>query len=107
MEEPMNKRKLPKTDSVQKLAKFWDSHDLTDFEKQLEEVEEPVFVKGIPIEVRLQSREAETVMQIAKARGVSQEELIREWILPHLSHRNGRGSKKKQAAASRPRRKRS
>jgi len=102
----MNKRKLPKTDSVQELAKFWDSHDLTDFENQLEEVEEPVFVRGIPIEVRLQSREAEAVKQIAKVRGVSQEELIREWILPHLSHRNGRGSKEKKQAAGRPRRKR-
>lgn len=34
---------LPKTDSIQKLAEFWDSHDLTDFEDELEEVTEPVF----------------------------------------------------------------
>ena len=27
---------LPKTDSIQELAKFWDSHDITDFDEQLE-----------------------------------------------------------------------
>ena len=28
----MNRRKIPQIDSIQELAKFWDSHDLTDFE---------------------------------------------------------------------------
>jgi len=31
-------------DSIEKLAEFWDTHDLTDFEDELEEVTEPVFV---------------------------------------------------------------
>ena len=35
--------KLPKIDSVEELAEFWDTHDLTDFEEELEEVTEPVF----------------------------------------------------------------
>ncbi len=35
--------KLPQTDSVNELARFWDAHDLTDFEDQLEEVGEPLF----------------------------------------------------------------
>ena len=26
----MKKSKLPKTDSIQKLAEFWDAHDLTE-----------------------------------------------------------------------------
>jgi len=43
MERPMKKSKLPKTDSIQKLAEFWDSHDLTDFEDELETVDGPVF----------------------------------------------------------------
>ena len=29
--------------SIQELAHFWDTHDLTDFDDQLEEVKEPVF----------------------------------------------------------------
>jgi len=34
----MNKQKIPETDSIQELARFWDTHDLTDFEEELEEV---------------------------------------------------------------------
>jgi hypothetical protein len=34
---------LPKTDSIQEVAHFWDTHDLTDFEDELDEVSEPVF----------------------------------------------------------------
>src|SRR5262245_42626287 len=45
MEKPMKTPKLPSTDSIQELAKFWDTHDLTDFEEELAEVTEPVFVR--------------------------------------------------------------
>ncbi len=38
----MKTEALPQTDSIQELAQFWDTHDLTDFEEQLEEVTEPV-----------------------------------------------------------------
>jgi hypothetical protein len=34
---------LTKNDSIHELAQFWDTHDLTDFEDELEEVTEPVF----------------------------------------------------------------
>ena len=39
------KNQLPKTDSIDELAEFWDTHDLTDFEEELEEVPEPVFIR--------------------------------------------------------------
>ena len=94
MEKPMTKRKLPRTDSIQELAKFWDRHDLTDFQDELEEVAEPVFVPATPIKVRLQSREAKAVQKIAQSKGVSQEELIRQWVLQKLERRkNGRMTK--------------
>lgn len=41
----MKTSKLPRTDSIQELARFWDTHDLTDFDDELEEVTEPVFVR--------------------------------------------------------------
>ena len=84
----MKKSKLPKTDSIQKLAEFWDTHDLTDFEDELEEVAEPVFVRGTAIKVPLESREVEAVEQMAQAKGVSREELIRAWVLQKLARRN-------------------
>ncbi len=39
----MNANKIPQTDSIRELAEFWDTHDLTDLEAELEEVTEPVF----------------------------------------------------------------
>jgi hypothetical protein len=39
----MKTEDLPKTDSIQELVQFWDTHDLTDLEEWLEEVNEPVF----------------------------------------------------------------
>jgi hypothetical protein len=41
----MSKPKIPSTDSVEELAQFWDTHDATDFEDEVEEVTEPVFVR--------------------------------------------------------------
>jgi hypothetical protein len=36
----MRTKAIPRTDSIQELAQFWDSHDLTDFAEDLEEVSE-------------------------------------------------------------------
>ena len=81
----MKKSKLPKTDSIEKLAEFWDTHDLTDFEDELEEVANPVFVRGAAIKVHLKSPEAAAVQRMAQAKGVSREELIRAWLLQKLA----------------------
>ena len=35
--------KMPQMDSIDELARFWDTHDLTDFEDELEEVSESIF----------------------------------------------------------------
>ncbi len=42
----MNKVHLPRTDSIAELVHFWDKHELTDFEDELEEIAEPVFVRN-------------------------------------------------------------
>jgi hypothetical protein len=54
MEKAMMKPRLPIADSIMELAEFWDLHDLTDFESELEEVSEPVFVSGTAIKVPLE-----------------------------------------------------
>lgn len=84
----MKKSKLPQTDSIQQLAEFWDTHDLTDHEGALEEVAEPVFVRGTAIRVPLEVGEVEAVEQMAQAKGVSREELIRAWVQQKLTRRN-------------------
>jgi hypothetical protein len=54
----MKTQHLPKTDSIQELAQFWDTHDLTDSEDELEEVTEPVFEPATVIPVNLESESA-------------------------------------------------
>lgn len=83
----MKKARLPKTDSIKKLAAFWDSHDLTDFAEELEEVSEPVFVRRTAIQVPLEAHEAEAVDRMAESKGVSREELIRAWVLQKVARR--------------------
>jgi hypothetical protein len=84
----MKKSRLPRTDSIKKLAAFWDSHDLTDFEDELEVVTEPVFVRSTAIKVPLETHEAQAVERLAQAKGVSREQLVRTWVLQKVAPRN-------------------
>jgi len=77
----MNTDKIPQTDSIQELANFWDAHDLTDFEAELEEVTEPVFERETEVRIHLPSKEAEAIHNMAKSQGVDSAALIREWVL--------------------------
>src|SRR5437870_1080779 len=63
MARSLKRPKLPRTDSIQELANFWDSHDLTDYEDQLEEIAEPVFVRKTAIELPLEASEVEAIQR--------------------------------------------
>ncbi len=86
MEKTMRRQKLPNTDSLEELARFWDTHDLTDFEEDLEEAAEPVFVraKGTSLSIDLQPTEAQHLKQIARSKGVKGTTVLRQWILERL-----------------------
>jgi predicted DNA binding CopG/RHH family protein len=88
MEKPMNTPKIPHTDSIAELARFWDTHDLTDFEDELEEVREPVFERRSEetVTIHLPVEEVEAVKRLAQSRGVGPATLIREWVLEKLHH---------------------
>ncbi len=77
----MNVQKIPQTDSIQELAHFWDTHDLTEFEDQLQEVTEPVFERETAIQIRLQPQQIEAVKEVARLRGINYVDLIQQWIL--------------------------
>ena len=81
----MTTQKLPQTDSIQELAQFWDTHDLADFEDDLEEVTEPIFERATTVTLRLESSEAEAVKRMAAYQGVSDTDLIRQWVLERIS----------------------
>jgi hypothetical protein len=80
----MIKQTLPRTDSINELARFWDKHDITDFEDLLQEVAEPVFSKGKEIHVHLKQDEFESLEKVARQKGLKNDDLIREWILEKL-----------------------
>ncbi len=82
----MRAKKLPNTDSIQELAKFWDAHDLTHFAHALEEVGEPVFArsKHAPLSVDLPPQELQRVRRLAKSKRVHETAMVREWILERL-----------------------
>ena len=86
MEKTMRRQKLPNTDSIEELAKFWDTHDLTYFEEDLEEAGEPVFVrvKGTSLRIDLQPTEAQHLKEIARSKGVKETTVLRQWILERL-----------------------
>jgi hypothetical protein len=84
MEEAMSKRKIPQTDSIQELAQFWDTHDLADYDDELEEVVETVFERERVVKVELPSHEAEMLESLARSRGLDTAKLIREWVLEKM-----------------------
>jgi predicted DNA binding CopG/RHH family protein len=86
MEKNVRAKKLPNTDSVQELAKFRDTHDLTDFAQALKEVGEPVFARSkyAPLSVDLPPQELQRVRRLAKSKGVNETTMVREWILERL-----------------------
>ncbi len=82
----MSNTKIPQTDSIQELASFWDTHDLIDFEDQLEEVTEPVFERNreAVLTIHLPLKEAERIRRIAESSGVEQTTLVRQWVLEKI-----------------------
>jgi ribonuclease BN (tRNA processing enzyme) len=84
LEEAM---KISDTDSIRELAEFWDTHEVTAFEDQLEEVPEPVFArpKG-GVTVPLSGDERTAIRKMAASRGVDEAALIHEWVQEKLHH---------------------
>jgi hypothetical protein len=79
--------KIPVTDSIRELAEFWDAHDLTAFDDQLEEVVAPVFVRAKSgVTIPLSGEERTAIRKIAAQRRVDEAALIHEWVLEKLHH---------------------
>lgn len=78
--------KMPKTDSIEELAIFWQRHDLTDFDDQLEEVPGPVFQRAHIVSVPLSGDEHQAVRDAAATRGIDEAALIHEWVKERLHH---------------------
>ena len=78
------KKHLPTTDSIQELAAFWQDHDITDFEEDLEEVSEPAFRRPHVVRVPLTEAEHRAVQDAAAERGLDEGRLLHEWVRDRL-----------------------
>ena len=98
------KPRMPKTDSIQELATFWQRHDVTDFENELEEVPGPVFQRAHVVGVPLTGGEHQAVRHAAASRGIDEAALIHEWVKERLRRASRSSNKRIQPAARRARR---
>lgn len=78
----MKRQRIVQTDSIRQLSDFWDTHDVTDFDEELEEVTEPIFLLGrkAVVKVHLGPSEVAAVKRLAKSRGMGAAALIEEWV---------------------------
>jgi hypothetical protein len=106
MEKAMKHKTLPATDSIEELAKFWETHDLADFEEHLEEADEPVFVRptGTSLTINLQPVEAQRLKRIARSRRVKETTVVRQWIIDRLQECSSAPKQPSQPTAQKPRR---
>jgi hypothetical protein len=79
--------RIPTTDSIQELATFWQHHDLTDFEDELEEVSGHAFQRAHVVGVPLSEAEHQAIRDAAASRGIDESTLIHEWVAEKLRHR--------------------
>lgn len=86
--QPMEKamRKIPQTDSITELARFWDTHDLTEFEEELEEVPESVFERDerTVVSIRLDPEQVAALRRFAQSAGVQETDLVAQWVREKL-----------------------
>jgi len=80
----MSSRKIPQIDSIDELARFWDTHDLTEFEGELVEVEEPLFERETVVRLPLPSEEVALLKRMADSQGLGLTDLIRQWVLERV-----------------------
>lgn len=86
METMTKKTIIPQTDSIDELARFWDTHDVTDFADELVEVTEPVFVKpgAAMVSIELPTEDFAALQQLAKEEQVDSTTLLRTWVREKL-----------------------
>lgn len=75
MDENKKSSSISKTDTLEKVGEFWDTHDFTDFDTNAPDVEFNISC-AIPIELDLLS----SVEQLARKRGIKVETLVNLWL---------------------------
>ncbi len=89
----MAKTKVPKFQSYEEEAEWWDRQDVTEIEG-LELVEEDIFVKPRKqvVSIRLEPGLVDLLKKVARERGIGHTTLVRMWVLEKLrEHQTKKG----------------
>lgn len=79
MDENKKLSSISKADTLEKIGEFWDTHDFTDFDTNVPDVEFKISC-AIPIELDLFS----SVEKQARKRGIKPETLVNLWLQQKL-----------------------
>ncbi len=79
------KSRIPNFKNRQEMAKWWDNHDLADYQDEFKTVKAK-FSKNLSstLNVRLEPKTIEKIRQQAHKKGLGPTTLARMWILEHL-----------------------
>ena len=79
------KTRIPKFKSYQEEARFWDTHDTTDFESEFKPIKVR-FAKNLSegITVRFDSGTLENLRKVANKKSVGPTTLVRMWVTERL-----------------------
>lgn len=79
--------RIPKFKSLEEEANFWDTHSVTDFEDELEDVKIVVELakpRDETLVLRVQKSIKENLARIARKRGINTSTLARIWLMEKL-----------------------
>jgi len=86
MKQPSAKSKIPQFETYEEEAKFWDTHDTTEFEDEFEPVEatfaQPLIQRGLT--VPLDAQTIELLQHLAREKKTEPATLVQIWILDRL-----------------------
>jgi len=87
-------KKIPKFKTVAAEAKFWDTHDVTDYLSEMKEVKasfSPLAPKEEVLTLRIQSELKRRLEKIAKGYGINLSNLLRIWFIDKVKETESRG----------------
>ena len=83
-------KKIPKFKNIKEEARFWDTHDVSDYLLEMEEVKTS-FDLSAPKEeiltIRVQSNLKKQLEKIAKSYGINLSTLLRIWLVDKLKEK--------------------
>lgn len=81
------KSRIPRFETVEEAAEFWDTHSVADFADEIEEVADVIFVRAAAkkgMTVRLEQDTLAALTEQARKMGIGPSTLARMWILERL-----------------------